>query len=142
MINGKIINYNFLLYIYIYYLNFLNKNYSKKWNLIYQIKVITQIIIIQYQIQIIFFSNFDFSEIEAKDPSLSEDHKLIYNREVPFELRLDDNDVPKEIASFEAMRCKILIGGEKNNPIQIRIELSCENDLFFSFYNWYWWRNL
>lgn len=81
------------------------------------------------------FSNFDFSEIEAKDPSLSEDHKLIYNREVPFELRLEDNDGPQEIASFEAMRCKILIGGEKNNPIQIRIELSCENDLFFSFYN-------
>ena len=78
-------------------------------------------------------ANFDFSEIDAKDPSLSEGHKLIYNREVPFELRLEDNDGPQEVASFEAIRCKILLGGEENNPIQIRIELSCENDLFFHF---------
>ena len=78
-------------------------------------------------------ANFDFSEIDAKDPSLSEGHKLIYNREVPFELRLEDNDGPQEVASFEAIRCKILIGGEENNPIQIRLELSCENDLFFHF---------
>ena len=78
-------------------------------------------------------ANFDFSEIDAKDPSLSEGHKLIYNREVPFELRLEDNDGPQEVASFEAIRCKILIGGEDNNPIQIRLELSCENDLFFHF---------
>ena len=34
---------------------------------------------------------FDFSEIDAKDPSLSESYKLIYNREFPFELRLEDN---------------------------------------------------
>ena len=78
-------------------------------------------------------ANFDFSEIDAKDPSLSEGHKLIYNREVPFELRLEDNEGPQEVASFEAIRCKILLGGEENNPIQIRIELSCENDLFFHF---------
>ena len=78
-------------------------------------------------------ANFDFSEIDAKDPSLSEGHKLIYNREVPFELRLEDNEGPQEVASFEAIRCKILIGGEENNPIQIRLELSCENDLFFHF---------
>ena len=78
-------------------------------------------------------SNFDFSDIEAKDPSLSEGHKLLYNREVPFELRLEDNDGPQEVASFEAIRCKILIGGDENNPIQIRLELSCENDLFFHF---------
>ena len=78
-------------------------------------------------------SNFDFREIDAKDPSLSEGHKLIYNREVPFELRLEDTDGPQEVASFEAIRCKILLGGEENNPSQIRIELSCENDLFFHF---------
>ena len=51
--------------------------------------------------------NFDFSEIDSKDPSLSEGHKLIYNREVPFELRLEDNDGPQEVASFESIRCKV-----------------------------------
>ena len=73
--------------------------------------------------------NFDFSEIDSKDPSLSEGHKLIYNREVPFELRLEDNDGPQEVASFESIRCKVLTAGDA----QIRIELSCENDLFFHF---------
>jgi hypothetical protein len=78
-------------------------------------------------------ANFDFTEIEEKDPSLSEGHKLLYDREVPFELRLEDNNGPQEVASFEALRCKILLGGVENNPIQIRFELSCENDLFFHF---------
>ena len=78
-------------------------------------------------------SNFDFSEIDAKDPSLSEGHKLLYNREVPFELRLEDTDGPQEVASFESIRCKVLMSGEENNILQIRIELSCENDLFFHF---------
>ena len=78
-------------------------------------------------------ANFDFTEIEEKDPSLSEGHRLLYDREVPFELRLEDQNGPQEVASFEAIRCKILLGGEENNPYQIRIELSCENDLFFHF---------
>ena len=78
-------------------------------------------------------ANFDFSEIEEKDPSLSEGHKLLYDREVPFELRLEDSNGPQEVASFEAIRTKILLGGEEQSPSQIRIELSCENDLFFHF---------
>jgi len=79
--------------------------------------------------------NFDFSQIEELDPSLSEGHRLVYDREVPFELRLEDNNGPQEVASFEAIRAKILIMGDENNPTQIRIELSCENDLFFHFTN-------
>ena len=78
-------------------------------------------------------ANFDFTDIEEKDPSLSEGHKMLYDREIPFELRLEDSNGPQEVASFESLRCKILLGGVENNPIQIRIELSCENDLFFHF---------
>ena len=78
-------------------------------------------------------ASFDFRDIEEKDPSLSEGHKMLYDRDVPFELRLEDNNGPQEVVSFEALRCKILCGGVENNPIQIRIELSCENDLFFHF---------
>lgn len=78
-------------------------------------------------------NNFDFSEIEEKDPSLSEGHHLLYDREVPFELRLEDSNGPQDVASFEAIRAKILLGGDESNPSQIRIELSCENDLFFHF---------
>lgn len=78
-------------------------------------------------------NNFDFSEIEEKDPSLSEGHHLLYDREIPFELRLEDANGPQEVASFEAIRAKILLGGEESNPNQIRIELSCEKDMFFHF---------
>jgi hypothetical protein len=77
--------------------------------------------------------NFDFSAIEELDPSLSEGHRLVYDKEVPFELRLDDTNGPQEVASFEAIRAKILVIGEESNPQQVRIELSCENDLFFHF---------
>ena len=78
-------------------------------------------------------ANFDFSEIEEKDPSLSEGHKMLYDREVPFELRLEDNNGPQEVASFEVLRCKILVKNEDSSQFQIRLELSCENDLFFHF---------
>jgi hypothetical protein len=79
------------------------------------------------------FGNFDFSSIEEQDPSLAEGHRLVYDREVPFELRLEETTGPQEIASFEAIRAKILIIGDDSVPAQIRIELSCENDLFFHF---------
>ena len=78
-------------------------------------------------------SNFDFGEIEEKDPSLSEGHIMLYDREIPFELKLEDNNGPQEVESFESIRCKILCGGDQTNPEQVRIELSCENDLFFHY---------
>ena len=78
-------------------------------------------------------SSFDFSGIAEKDPSLSQGHRLIYDCEIPFEIRLEDKNGPQDAVSFEAIRCKILIGGDVTNPAQIRIELSCENDLFFHF---------
>ena len=80
-----------------------------------------------------FLTNIDFREIEEKDPSLNDGHKLLYDLEVPFELRLEDDNGPQEVGSFEYIRCKILLNGEEKNPIHIRIELSCENDLFFHF---------
>lgn len=77
--------------------------------------------------------SFDFSGIEEMDPSLSDGHRLTYDREVPFELRLEDTNGPQEIASFEAIRAKVLMMGDDSSPTQIRLELSCENDLFFHF---------
>lgn len=79
--------------------------------------------------------SFDFSAIEELDPSLSEGHRLAYDREVPFELRLEDTNGPQEVASFEAIRAKILIIGDEGVSTQVRVELSCENDLFFHFTN-------
>lgn len=77
--------------------------------------------------------NLDYTQIEENDPSLSEGHRLVLDREIPFELRLEDNSGPQEVASFESIRAKILVMGDDNNPNAVRIELSCENDLFFHF---------
>lgn len=54
-------------------------------------------------------NTFDFSNIEELDPSLAEGHRLIYDREVPFELRLEDTNGPQEVGSLEGIRVKILI---------------------------------
>lgn len=54
-------------------------------------------------------NTFDFTGIEELDPSLSDGHRLIYDREVPFELRLEDTNGPQEVGSLEGIRVKLLI---------------------------------
>ena len=77
--------------------------------------------------------NLDFSQIEELDPSLADGHRMIYERQVPFELRLEDTNGPQDSATFEVIGAKILIMGDDSIPSHLRIELSCENDLFFHF---------
>ena len=41
---------------------------------------------------------------------IGEGHRIIYDREVPFELRIHDNDNgPQEVGTLEAIRVKFLI---------------------------------
>jgi|ERR1712194_963620 len=78
--------------------------------------------------------SFDFTAIEEMDPSLSEGHKVTYDRECPFELRVQDADAgPQEVGTLEAIKCKILVLGDEAQPAHIRIELTSENDLFFHY---------
>jgi hypothetical protein len=77
---------------------------------------------------------FDFGAIDEMDPSLADGHRIVYDREVPFELRIQDNDTgPQEVGTLEAIKVKILVLGEDQNPEQIRVELSSENDMFFHY---------
>jgi len=47
------------------------------------------------------------------DPSLAEGHQVLYDREAPFELRIQDpNSGPQEVGTLEAIRVKILTLGE------------------------------
>merc|ERR1719491_231389 len=78
-----------------------------------------------------FMDAFDFTAIEEMDPSLAEGHRVVYDREVPFELRVQDAATgPQEVGTLEAIRCKILALGEESSPAHCRIELTSENDLF------------
>ena len=81
------------------------------------------------------FVAFDFPQIEDLDPSLSDGYRLIYDREVPVEIR--SISAPGERTSsgvLESIKVKMLeLPGSDNSPLSIRIELSSEADLFFSF---------
>ena len=79
-------------------------------------------------------NSFDFSAIEEMDPSLSEGHHVTYDREVPFELRIQDSGSgPQEVGTLEAIKTKVLVLGEDSNPRHVKVELTSENDLFFHY---------
>lgn len=82
-----------------------------------------------------FLDVLDFAGIEEMDPSLAEGHRVVYDREVPFELRVQDSEAsaPAEVGTLEAIRCKILCLGDDAVPQHCRIELTSENDLFFHY---------
>ena len=77
---------------------------------------------------------FDFRAIEEMDPALSEGHKLFYEREVPFELRIQENEGgPQEVGTLEAIKVKILVLGDEGIIETVRVELTSENDMFFHY---------
>ncbi|CAI2380134.1 unnamed protein product [Moneuplotes crassus] len=77
---------------------------------------------------------FDFRAIDEMDPSLAEGHKLIYEREVPFELRIQEGEGgPQEVGTLEAIKVKILIIGDEGNAENVKVELTSENDMFFHY---------
>lgn len=79
-------------------------------------------------------NSFDFSAIEETDPSLTEGHRVIYERDVTFELRSQDLEVvARELGVLEQLRVKLLILGEDTHPLQVKIELTSDNDLFFHY---------
>ena len=44
------------------------------------------------------------------NPGAAEGHHLLYDREAPFELRIQDpNNGPQEVGTLEAIRVKILV---------------------------------
>ena len=79
-------------------------------------------------------SAFDFSTIDDMDPSLSGGHRVIYEREVPFELRVQQAaEAPQEAGTLEAVKVKLLLLGDEQAPTAFRVELTSENDLFFHY---------
>ena len=78
----------------------------------------------------IFFNTFDVPEMENKDPSLMDEYEKVYEKEVPFEIKTEKSS-DKNSSAFETLNCKILIKGDFNDPISIKVELTCDKDLFF-----------
>eukprot|EP00992_Anisonema_acinus_P004538 TRINITY_DN1595_c0_g1_i1.p1 TRINITY_DN1595_c0_g1~~TRINITY_DN1595_c0_g1_i1.p1 ORF type:complete len:243 (+),score=22.18 TRINITY_DN1595_c0_g1_i1:39-767(+) len=79
-------------------------------------------------------SSLDFRAIDEMDPSLAEGHRVMYDREVPFELRTQESSQkPHDVGTLEGVKTKVLVLGEDNNILSLRIELSSESDLFFHY---------
>ena len=83
---------------------------------------------------------FDFSAIDEMDPSLgtpsyyyfaaAEGHRSVYDREVPFELRIQDASAgPQEVGTLEAIKVKILLLVRKTVLNKIRATSRTRNKL-------------
>lgn len=79
-----------------------------------------------------FFNDFTIQEIDNEDPSLGNQLIKIYEEEIPFEIRYDDENLSedKKIKS-QSLLCKILITDEMIEQIYLKIEIASDIDLFF-----------
>ena len=79
----------------------------------------------------LFIDEPDFSE---SDPSQKDGFRVVYDKQCPFEMRLQENDQsPQEVGTLEAITCRVCVQGDTVNPTAVRLELSSEQDLFFHF---------
>jgi hypothetical protein len=80
-------------------------------------------------------SNIDFKAIDEMDPSLSDGHKVYFDKDIPLELRAQDtvDSNSQSVGTLEAIRVKILTLGEDNQLYDVRVELTSESDLFFHY---------
>ncbi|KAL9656522.1 hypothetical protein ABK040_005284 [Willaertia magna] len=79
-------------------------------------------------------SGIDFKVIDEMDPSLAEGHQLIFDKEVPIELRtMDQHESESELGTLEAIRVKVLISEGDSGEANVRVELTSEADLFFHY---------
>lgn len=79
----------------------------------------------------------NLSSIESKDPSLTDGFKVIYNKEVPIDIKLESKEGPKDLASYEFIRFKLLSDSinKETPPKCVKLELTNENDLLFHYTN-------
>ena len=77
-----------------------------------------------------FFKDFTNQDIDNHDPSLGKDLIKIYEEEVPFEIRKEDEEISNS-GTFESLLCKILTSDDINKAPHTTIEIACDKDLFF-----------
>ena len=79
-----------------------------------------------------FFEDFNNEDIDFKDPSLDDQLVKIYEEEVPFEIRTEDENLSEnEKSIFQNWVCKIFSTDESIEQINVKIEIANDKDLFF-----------
>ena len=91
--------------------------------------------------------------MEDLDPSIADGYRIVYDREVPIQIRhqsmlgvdsrgdahtglsivTTSNSSNQTTGTFEAIKCKVLLLGSDDTPSAVRVELSSESDLFFQY---------
>jgi hypothetical protein len=77
-----------------------------------------------------FFNDFNDQDIDNNDPSLGEELIKIYEEEIPFEIRIEGEEL-MEKSIFESLLCKILISDENIEEFHMKIEICSNKDLYF-----------
>jgi hypothetical protein len=70
--------------------------------------------------------------IRGLDPALEGGaYRLLFDREVPIELRIQENEeAPQQVGTLEPIRAKVLISGDASEPTSVKLQLSSEKDIF------------
>eukprot|EP00755_Sulcionema_specki_P031532 Sspe_Gene.2120::Locus_701_Transcript_1_1_Confidence_1.000_Length_1777::g.2120::m.2120 len=74
-------------------------------------------------------STSECQAIADLDPSLSDGYRLVYDREVPFELRIQSS-TQREVGNLEGIKVRVLT---EHTGEAMRVELLSETDLFFCY---------
>jgi len=76
----------------------------------------------------------DLLSLEEMDPSLADGFRVAFDKEVPLELRLQDETANQEdVGTLETIRTRVLVQGDISAPSIIKIEFTSEADLFFNY---------
>ena len=81
-----------------------------------------------------FFKDFNDQDIDNNDPSLGEDLIKIYEEEIPFEIRIEGEEL-MEKSIFESLLCKIFVCEDINQQSKVKFEIGCDKDLFFYYFS-------
>lgn len=74
----------------------------------------------------------DFNAIQQADPSISDGSRIVYDREVPCELRAL-RGAESSAGTLEHMKIKVLTNGEEHTLSNMRVEITTEADIFFHY---------
>lgn len=74
----------------------------------------------------------DEGGLDEADPSRADGSRVIYDREVPVEVRVQAPGRPAEVGSLETLRTKVLVlDGDSGRLARVAVELTSDADLFF-----------
>ena len=67
----------------------------------------------------------DGPSLASLDPSLRDDFRPVFDREVPVEKRMQTDETSvEEVGTLEALRVKVLVQGDEEDPSAVRMEMT------------------